>query len=255
MGDTQCVVVLDTNALHSVMLYLAYAEGRRLYPYGSGGWSEGDAAQIKDDIEEPMVCKGLIDGAWVLHFMHSNEVEVIRSSAVEAEVFRLDASSRALRTAVTESSVGGRWFSQLMPEEINRLLTPQDRRSIVESVDDTFTTLDGFGIRVSELDPKASSDVVWLARGVMTMVYMDPMDSVVYANALVAAATHLVTSDSKFKGVVNRFKNPASESERAYSNELASFVELCTGLKLAHHEFPVSQQIAKLTPLPSGIGS
>ena len=80
------------------------------------------------------------------------------------------------------------------------------------------------------------------------MVYMDPMDSVVYANALVAAATHLVTTDRPFRDMVNRFKNPSSGSARADARELSYLLRRCTGMELAYSEFPVSQKIANLSP-------
>lgn len=247
MVAAQCVVVLDTNVLHFVRLYLTYAEGRRRYPHPGVQWSATEA-YIRRTVEEEKIRKTLIWGGKVLHFMHSNGVELVRSSAVEAELFRLEASSRALRNAMVRSRVRGRWFSQLQDEEVNRWMTPRDRQSVVTSVEKTFETLDSLGVRVYDLEPGSSSDVVWLARGIMTMVYMDAMDSVVYANALDAAATHLVTSDRRFRDVVNDFKNPPSEEAEMYSEELSSLVKVCTGMELAHPEFPVAQEIAKLCP-------
>ena len=183
----------------------------------------------------------------MLHFMQRNEVELVRCSAVEAEFFRLEAYSLALRNAMKQTRiVQGRWFSKLEEDEVNRW-TRKSRRAIVGSLDETFETLDSLGIRISELEPRSSSDVVWLARSILAMVYMDAMDSVVYANALVAAATHLVTCDGRFRKVVNNFKSP-TQANKAYSQELSSLVRECTGMELAHDEFPVSQRIAKLCP-------
>ena len=170
MEDRQCVVLLDTNALHCVRLYLSYAEGRRRYPHNGIRWNATET-YIQRMVKEEQVSKALICGGQVLHFMQRNGVEFVRSSAVEAELFRLEASSRALRNAMVRSRVRGRWFSQLKHEEVNWWMKPEDRRSVVESLDETFDTLDSLGIRVSNLEPGSSSDVVWLARGIMTMVY------------------------------------------------------------------------------------
>ena len=247
MDDTQCVVMLDTNVLHCVRLYLAYAEGRQRFPYNDVQWNKTER-YIGSRVGDEKVKKALIAGGQVLHFMQSNAVEFIRSPAVEAELFRLEASSRALRNAVARSRVRGRWFSRLTDEEVEHWMTPHEREEVVASLEETFNALDSFGIRVSDPDPRSPSDVVWLARGIMAMVYMDAMDSVVYANALVAAATHLITSDGPFRNVVNGFKNPRSEQGKAYSEELSSLVRVCTGMELGHKEFPVSQRIKALSP-------
>ena len=245
MPSTECVVVLDTNVLHCVRLYLSYAEGKRRFPHQGLQWSVTEG-YIRRRVEETKVRDALICGGRVLDFLHCNGVELVRCSAVEAELFRLEAFSRALRNAMGRSRVRGRWFSRFEDEEVNRWMTQQDRKSIISTLNETFNALDSLGVRVTDLDPASSSDVVWLARGIMTMVYMDAMDSVVYANALVAAATHLVTSDGRFRNVVNAFKNPSSEAAKACSEELTSLVRECTGLELAYREFPVSQKIGGL---------
>ncbi len=233
--------------LHCVRLYLSYAEGKRRFPHQDVQWRVTED-YIRRRVEEKKVCDALIRGGRVLHFMKRNGVEFVRCSAVEVELFRLEAFSCALRTAMGRSRVRGRWFSQFGDEEVDRWMAPQDRESVVSSLDETFYALDSFGIRVSDLDPATASDVVQIARGIMTMVYMDAMDSVVYANALVAAATHLVTSDGRFSNVVNGFKNPCSEGARACSKKLTSLVRACTGMELAYREFPVSQNISRLCP-------
>ena len=246
MAGDQCVVVLDTNILHCVRLYLSFAEDGSHFPHPGVEWSSTED-HIGHTISEERLRDALLSGGRVLHFMKCNGAELSRCSAVELEWFRLEAFSCALGTAVRGSEVSGRWFSRFDDRQVNWWMTPDDRESIAKSLDDTFATLDSLGVCVSDLGPSASSDVVWLARGIMTMVYMDPLDSVVYAHALVAAATHLVTSDGPFRAVVNRFRNPP-DGARAQSEALSSLVQRCTGLELFHTEFPVSQKIPHLCP-------
>ena len=174
--------------------------------------------------------------------------KLVRCSAVEAELIRLEVFSKSLRSAMEHSQVRGRLFSHFKDAEVNEWMTPQDRESVIASVEQTFSELDAFGIRISDLDPASSSDVVWLARGIMTLVYMDAMDSMVFASALVASATHLVTTDGPFKAVVNGFKNLDSEGAETRSKRLSSLVKTCTGLELASKEFPITQDIKKLRP-------
>ena len=247
MAAGQCVVVLDTNVLHCVKLYLSYAKGRRRYPYAGVQWSSTEA-YIGRRVAEQNVRDALVRGGRVLHFMQRNGAEVSRCSAVELEWFRLEAYSYALDTAVRRSRVRGRWFSRFDDRQVNWWMTPEDRQFIASSLEETFEALDSFGIRVSDLDPSASTDVVWLARGIMTIVYMDPLDSVVFAHALVATATHLVTSDGPFKNMINRFQNPTEEGARADSDALSSLVQRCTGLELTPKDFPMGQHTSRLAP-------
>ena len=247
MEGAQCSVVLDTNVLHCVKLYLSYAEGKRRYPYKGVEWSVTQA-YIKNSVKEQEVRDALFCGGRVICFMQRNGVELVRCSAVEAEFFRLEAFSRGLRTAIVRSRVRGRWFSKFGDDDVNLWMTREDRQCVVASLDEAFERLDVLGIRVSDLTPASSSAAVWLARGIMTIVYMDAMDSVVYANALVAFATHLVTRDGPLRGLVNRFKNPLSPDAKADSEALSALVEEGTGVKVAHRDFPVSQNISGLCP-------
>lgn len=250
MAAAQCVVVLDTNVLHCVRLYLTYANRRRRYPHEGVQWSK-TKTYIERRVKEERLRKSLICGGEVLHFMESNGVELSRCSAVELELFRLEAFSCGLGKAIRKSQVRGRWFSRFEDKEVNWWMTRKERQSIVASLEETFETLDSLSIRVSELDPGTASGVVDLARGIAAIVYMDALDGVVYAHALAAAATHLVTRDSRLKTVVNDFKNPSSEEKKADSEALSSLVEQCTGMKLAYRDFPVSQRLSKLSPLNS----
>ena len=192
---------------------MSYAKGRHRYPYMGVQWS-ATKAYIGRRVKEEKVRDALVCGGRVVHFMQRTGAELSRCFAVELELFRLEAFSYALGRAVRRSPVRGRWFSRFEDRDVNYWMTPQGRQSIVASLEETFDTLDSLGIRASVLDPAASSDVVRLAGGIVAMVYMDALDSVVYAHALVATATHLITRDGPFRGVVSRFKNPLDEGAK-----------------------------------------
>ena len=247
MEPARCVVVLDTNVLHDLRLYLSYAEGKKRYPNDGVAWNSTEA-YIKRAVPEQKVRQALVYGGQVLHFMESNGVELVRCAAVEAEWIRLEAYSRGLRSAMVGSRVRGRWFSAFGDEEVNRWMKRKDRESVVASLEEIFVRLDSLGIRISDLDRSQSSGVVPIARGIMTMVYMDPMDSVVYASSLVATATHLVTTDTRFGKVINTFRHPGDAEAASRSRELSSLIRLLADVELAHREFPFSHPITKLRP-------
>ena len=247
-GAADPVIVMDTNVLHSVRLYLPYAEGRRRYPYNGVEWGV-TRTYVERTVDEVGLRRALVAGGQVLQFMMNNKIELVRCAAVEVEFIRLDTLTKALRKAVSRSRVRDRWFNGFEGDQVNKWVDAQDRTSIVEALEKLFDELETLDIQVSDYGSTVASDVAALARGIMTVVYMDPMDSVVYASALDAGATHLMTRDGAFREVVNRLKNPgSSEAEKLCSEELAALVTHFTGREVGHGEFPVSQSIARLAP-------
>ena len=54
MDAKQCVVVLDTNVLHYVRLYLSYSEGKHRYPNRGVQWSKTEK-QISETVKEKKI--------------------------------------------------------------------------------------------------------------------------------------------------------------------------------------------------------
>ena len=76
MQAKSCVVVLDTNALHDVRLYLAYAEGKQRYPYESVEWNTTEV-QIAKRVADKEIREALDPGRTGLGF-HAAEQGGIR---------------------------------------------------------------------------------------------------------------------------------------------------------------------------------
>ena len=143
------------------------------------------------------------------------------------------------------SLVDGRWWTHLPDGDVNWWLAVPDRQSVVTGLEQTFATLEGFGIRVSSLDEGNSFDVVQLAREIMTIVYMGTLDCIVYAHALAVGATHLLTSDDAFGSLIRRFRDPKTP-EILDSEQLSLLVEVATSTPLAYTEFPQCPLLSQL---------
>ena len=246
MSDALPAVVLDTNVLHDLRLYLAFAHDTESYPYHDVRWTQTHG-RLPSNVAEKRLQGALRRGGLALYFLKENDAELFRCSPVELELLRLDAFARAQGNAMSSSLVGGRWWTHIPDADVNWWLAAQDRQSVVAGLEHTFATLEGFGIRVSGLDQGDSFDVVQLARQIMTIVYMDTLDCIVYAHALVVGATHLLTSDKAFGNLIRRFRKPKT-AEISDSALLSSLVEDATGTPLAYTEFPQSPPLPELAP-------
>ena len=244
MSDALPAVVLDTNVLHDLRLYLAFAHGTERYPYHEVRWTQTQG-RLPSDVEEKRLQRALRRGGRVLYFLKEEDAELFRCSPVELELLRRDALSRAQDKAMRTSLVDGRWWTYLADTDVNWWLTAPDRQSVVMELEQTFATLEGLGIRVSGLDKGDAFDVVQLARQIMTVVYMGTLDCIVYAHALVAGATHLLTSDEAFGNLIRRFRDPKTP-EILDSELLSSLVEAATSTPLAYTEFPQNPPLSEL---------
>ena len=245
MSDAPLGVVLDTNLLHSLRLYLAYANQQGRYPDPDAEWT-GEDAQRPVELDEKSLRVALIAGGRTFHFLKDNDDELVRCPAVELELLRLVAVTRAQGNAMRSPLGPSRVWTRFDETAVNWWLSAQARQSVVEDIEATFDTLAQEGIGVSELRPSESGDAVYLARQMMTVVYMGTLDSIVYAHALVVGAGNLLTSDGRFRTVVNRLQKPQDAAEIAVSESLAGLVEAVTGTPLTYDDFPVSLSTAKL---------
>ena len=251
MSDAPLGVVLDTNLLHSLRLYLAYADQQGRYPDPDAEWS-GEGAQRPAELEEKSLREGLIAGGRTFHFLKDNDGELVRCPAVELELLRLGALARAQGNAMRSPLGPNRVWTRLDEATVNWWLSVETRQSMVEDIEATFDTLAQEGIQVSELRPSESGDAVYLARQMMTVVYMGTLDSIVYAQALVVGAGHLLTRDGPFRRIVNRMHNPEGAANIAVSESLTGLVEAVTGTPLTYDNFPVSPSTAKLRSSSAG---
>ena len=202
----QKVAFLDTNTLHYIGIYLEYAKENDLYPWGL----KETAKKNMNDLSDVDLKKSLKRGIETIDFLSIQDVQVQYAPVSELELLTGRAKGKAILSAAKEG-VSDRMWSRFREEEIRERVGPTDLAGIKDRVDGLTSMLEESGIAVKTSRSDQASDVLELAKDINGLVYMEAMDSIIYANALVIQAAYLLTSDGYLKDTVNHIHNPCGK--------------------------------------------
>ena len=205
--DCKVVVFLDTNALHSIHLYLARAEGEGLYPFAAGEDTIAKAREHLGNVQDSNLKKGLKQGLDIVTGLADPEVDVrVEYSPIsEIELMAGRAKGRAIVNAAREG-IPDRMWTRFHEPEVSERLTMADLSEVKTNVERLGLAMKRAGIPATVSDPGRTRDVFDLAKEIAGLVYLGMADSVIYASALVAGADCLITWDDYFKKTVNRIR-------------------------------------------------
>ncbi len=222
------VAFLDTNTLHYIRLYLNHAEEHDLYPYGRD-----------DDIEKSRAClKQMLDGNlkkslrqgmetiyWILT---QGQIKYVEYAAVsELELLSGIVRGKALLNAATEGPPHRMW-NRIYEEEIRDWLSGTDLLESLSVVDGLSSLLENSEIAVRSDHKERTRDVIELAKDILSLVYMEPIDCIVYASALVSRADYLFTSDGYVRDTVNKIRKRECEKYTEINRQLKERVRRFT---------------------------
>lgn len=212
LQDLQKTTFLDTNILHYIGIYLKYAKGKNLFP-----WSGQDVVKDKEaaaenvkKVAEVDLSKSLKRGLDTVYFLSTADIQVQYAPVSELELLNGRAKGKAILSAA-EEGVPDRMWSRFREEEIRQRVSTADLEKIKEGVDELASMLEESGIAVKRNDGNQMRDVLELAKGINGLIYMETMDSVIYASALVAQADYLFTADGYLKETVNVICSPSGK--------------------------------------------
>lgn len=209
--ELQKVAFVDTNVLHFLDLYLLCARREGLYPCCQDGSMDeaGDAVSRLSENDRPCG-DALRRGLAVVSWLFSEQVDVQYSAVSELELINTRAEGMA-RTRAAGSGVPRRMWSRFREEEIRKRVKSSELQQLRGQVEDLMDTLRDVGVNVAQQRSRAAGEALELARSLGGLVYLDVVDSIVYAGALVAQADHLLTSDSFLMKTANRIRTPGCE--------------------------------------------
>lgn len=208
----QKVAFLDTNILHYIGIYLEYAKDREIFPWGpeeSMTAQKNAAVENVDGITEAGLKKSLKQGLETVAFFVTPDmdVQVQYSSISELELLNGRAKGKAILSAA-EEGVPDRMWSRFREEEISAQVGVADLKEVKDRVDGLASMLEESGVFVKTSGGDETRDVLELAKGINGLIYMEAMDSIIYASALIARADYLFTADRYLKETVNRIWRP-----------------------------------------------
>lgn len=222
-SENQKVAYLDTNTLHFIALYLNYAEDNKLYPFCISKQEEHDAA-LKHlyQILDKELSKSLRKGLHTICYMLDSNLQIEYSVVSEIELISGKARGKAIVNAAKEG-IPDRMWSHLGEDEINRRLNLSDLMDIRNRTDNLSCRLEDLNIAV--LNRGRTRDVLELAKSIAGLIYMSPIDAVIYASALVAHSDYLITADRYFQKTVNQIRCPDATSHyKEIQQQLITFI-------------------------------
>lgn len=203
MQSFRQVAFLDTNTLHYIGIYLEYAKKNDLYPQDLKA-KEVAVAKV-NNLPEANLQKSLKKGLETIDFLLNQDVQIQYAPISELELLTGKARGKAMLRAA-EEGVSDRIWSRFREEDIRERVGPTDLAEIKDKIDGLTSVLGEFGIAVKTIRSDQASDVLELAKDINGLVYMDAMDSIIYANALVVQADYFLTSDEYFKNTINHIR-------------------------------------------------
>ncbi len=211
--NLQRIAFLDTNILHYIGIYLEYAKGNALFPWSpekSTAEKESAAARV-DNLEDASLKKSLKRGLETIAFLSAQEVQVQYAPVSELELLNGRARGRAILSAAKEG-IPDRMWSRLREEEIRERVDTSELTTVKDGVNGLTSLLGESGIAVRTNDRDRTRDVLELAKGINGLIYIEAMDSIIYASALVARADYLFTADKYLRDTVNYICSSPNDS-------------------------------------------
>ncbi len=206
------VVFLDTNTLHYIGIYLEYAKEKGLFPMGAKDTAKEKeaAAEAVTNLAEVVVRKGLKQGLETVDFLSRQDVHVQFAPVSELELLTGRARGKAIISAASEG-VPDRMWSRFREDEIRERVTLTELADIKDRVNGLTSLLEESGVAVNTGGHNRANEVLELAKEINGLVYMEPVDSIIYASSLVAQADYLFTADGYLKQTVNYIYGLGSE--------------------------------------------
>lgn len=243
MKPLRKMAFLDTNVLHFANLYLRRAKGHDLFPFG------GDLAAASNELNtvtDKAARESLTKGLRTVHYLQREDAQVKYSEASELELMAGRARGKAIKAAATEG-IPDRWWSHFREREISNRLKPSDLTTIKADVEGLRSLLNEAGINADVGRPDRARDVFRLAKDVMELVYLSPVDAVIYAGALESEADNLISDDKYLRDTATRLREDRSLRETLESRTVTIL------LKHARHARSVTLPDAIPIPkIPSG---
>ena len=198
------VAFLDTNTLHYIGLYLCHAKKNTLYPWIAGARTKDvDAARDNvGDFADDKLKRSLKRGLETVHVLLIHNLQAQYSPASELELLAGKTRGEAILSAAKEG-IPDRMWTHFYEDEVRSRLNLADMKAISETVQRLSVTLEDSGVAVKANVQDRKQDALYLAKEINGVVYMEPMDSIIYASSIVAGADYFVTADESLRKTIN----------------------------------------------------
>lgn len=169
------------------------------------------ASGALDGVAEHNLADALEKGLATVAMVATDELSVQYAAVSELELLTGRAKGRAILSAA-EEGLPARMWSRFSEDEIARRVGIGELTDIKVAIDDLAGILGEARIAVVQGGLGRTAEVLGLARGINGLVYVEAMDSIIYASALLSQADYLYTADGYLRRTINRIANPEPTS-------------------------------------------
>ena len=217
------VVFLDTMTLHYMRLCLEYAKENELqFPTDDQSISKLKNRFCSSVPEKPLK-ESLQKGLETIVRLSTDDVQIEYAPISELEMLTGIAEGEARVNAANEG-VPHRMWSRFSQKQIRDRTTSKGLATIKARIDAFDSMLKGSGVTVTRSDSKRTNEVIDLAKDLVGLIYMGEIDSIIYANAVVAGADYLVTADGYLRETVNRVRESNDQRYKEIRRQLHELI-------------------------------
>jgi len=216
MNDGLITYFLDTNALHHIYVYSSMAKTLHVDPC-----KDDSLAQVQSQFEPDGVQSWLKRAHSLLNRFSSSASDGVTAQVYYSHLGFIETISglmkgHALVSVATKPGMPYRRWQSLNAEFVNGLMTSTDPQNIRNHVTEVFNWINDnlpFSLLSYESECEHVS-VHQIAALILDRVYLEPIDSIIYASAAHALASFLVTSDKHLLNVANYIYNPGGAPDK-----------------------------------------
>jgi len=203
--DLQKVAFLDTNSLHYIGLCLIYAKEKELFPFGREGMpgtKDEAIEEVENSSETEEFKRRIKQGLQAVDSFSTQDILVEYAPVSEIELLNGRVRGKAV-LSMAEEGVPERMWSHINEKEIRERTSIADLTDVRNRIDELTALFQASGIGVRTYDMGRSRDALELTKGISGLVFMELIDSLIYASAILARSDYVITSDGFFKSTVN----------------------------------------------------
>ena len=216
------VAFLDTNTLHCMRLCLEYAKKNNLqFPTDKQKTSilKNHFGSVPEDSLKESLQKGLEIIIKLSTNGVQNDVQIEYTPVSELEMLTGIAGGKA-RIKMAKEGIPNRMWSRSLEKDIRDRITTNDLAIIKTRIDELGPMLEESGVTVTRSDINRTNEVIELANGIASLIYMEEIDSIIYASAVAAGADYLVTVDGYLRETVNKIHNSRDQRYKEIRQKL-----------------------------------
>ena len=244
-GGPRTTVSLDTNILHYMGLVLDYAEEQNLSWDTSTQDLPGRIGSLLSRVEaraNGATTQSLRQGGQTLKWLIDQDVEVQYSMLSELELLTGRVRGKAVVHAANEG-LPARMWSRFREGEVRERIGLGEMATLRRDVGELVERLDNSGVRIGQMSEPHLAEVHEMANGICGLVYMEPLDGLIYATCLVTQSTYLFTADRYLRETANGIFTGNDSRYTQIRNGLLNLMQNVIGNSVGNLTLPSAHRI------------